>query len=86
MIEIKLSQGAKPGHGGVLPATKNTVEIAKIRGVKPFTTILSPPSHSAFSDAKGLVHKVTGVLYHNDLNVVSNHEFVEPETGRFFVG
>ena len=56
MIEIKLSQGAKPGHGGVLPATKNTVEIAKIRGVKPFTTILSPPSHSAFSDAKGLVH------------------------------
>ncbi len=56
MIEIKLSQGAKPGHGGVLPAAKNTLEIAKIRGVKPFTTILSPPSHSAFSDAKGLVH------------------------------
>ena len=55
MIEIKLSQGAKPGHGGVLPASKNTEEIAKIRGVKPFTTILSPPSHSAFSDAKGLV-------------------------------
>lgn len=56
MIEIKLSQGAKPGHGGVLPAAKNTEQIAKIRGVKPFTTILSPPSHSAFSDAKGLVH------------------------------
>ena len=37
------------------------------------------------ADAKGLVHKVTGVLYHNDLNVVSNHEFVEPETGRFFM-
>lgn len=55
MIEIKLSQGAKPGHGGVLPAQKNTEAIAKIRGVKPFTTILSPPSHSAFSDAKGLV-------------------------------
>jgi glutamate synthase domain-containing protein 2 len=55
MIEIKLSQGAKPGHGGVLPAAKNTVQIAKIRGVKPFTTILSPPSHSAFHDAKGLV-------------------------------
>jgi glutamate synthase domain-containing protein 2 len=55
MIEIKLSQGAKPGHGGVLPAAKNTVEIAKIRGVQPHTTILSPPSHSAFSDAKGLV-------------------------------
>lgn len=55
MIEIKLSQGAKPGHGGVLPAAKNTEQIAKIRGVKPFTTILSPPSHSAFHDAKGLV-------------------------------
>jgi hypothetical protein len=55
MIEIKLSQGAKPGHGGVLPKEKNTEEIARIRGVKPFTTILSPPSHSAFSDAKGMV-------------------------------
>ena len=56
MIEIKLSQGAKPGHGGVLPAAKNTLQIAKIRGVEPYTMILSPPSHSAFSDAKGLVH------------------------------
>ena len=55
MIEIKLSQGAKPGHGGVLPAAKNTEQIAQIRGVKPFTTILSPPSHSAFHDTKGLV-------------------------------
>ena len=55
MIEIKLSQGAKPGHGGVLPAAKNTEEIAKIRGVLPHTLILSPPSHSAFSDAKGLI-------------------------------
>ncbi len=55
MIEIKLSQGAKPGHGGVLPAQKNTLQIAKIRGVEPFTTILSPPSHSAFKDYKGLV-------------------------------
>jgi glutamate synthase domain-containing protein 2 len=56
MIEIKLSQGAKPGHGGVLPAAKNTLQIAKIRGIEPHTLILSPPSHSAFSDAKGLVH------------------------------
>ncbi|WP_264565042.1 FMN-binding glutamate synthase family protein [Flavobacterium sp. N3904] len=55
MIEIKLSQGAKPGHGGVLPAAKNTEQIAKIRGVLANTLILSPPSHSAFSDAKGLV-------------------------------
>ena len=55
MIEIKLSQGAKPGHGGVLPAKKNTVEIAQIRGVQPHTTILSPPGHSAFSDTKELI-------------------------------
>jgi glutamate synthase domain-containing protein 2 len=55
MIEIKLSQGAKPGHGGVLPGAKNTLEIAKIRGVKPYETVLSPPSHSHFSNAKGLL-------------------------------
>lgn len=55
MIEIKLSQGAKPGHGGVLPAQKNTEQIAKIRGVLPYTTILSPPSHSAFTNSKELV-------------------------------
>lgn len=56
MIEIKISQGAKPGHGGILPASKNTPEIAAIRHVKPHTTVASPPSHSAFSDAKGLTH------------------------------
>ena len=56
MIEIKISQGAKPGHGGVLPAAKNNEEIAKIRGVKPHTTVLSPPGHSAFKDAEGLLH------------------------------
>tara|TARA_R100000306_G_scaffold29707_1_gene32569 strand:+ start:1268 stop:2776 length:1509 start_codon:yes stop_codon:yes gene_type:complete len=55
MIEIKISQGAKPGHGGVLPAVKNNEEIAKIRGVKPHTTVLSPPGHSAFDDAEGLL-------------------------------
>ncbi|WP_339667899.1 FMN-binding glutamate synthase family protein [Dasania marina] len=49
MIEIKLSQGAKPGHGGILPADKNTSEIARIRGVEPYTTVVSPPSHSTFS-------------------------------------
>ena len=48
MIEIKLSQGAKPGHGGILPAKKNTPEIAKIRGVKPYTDIISPPFHTTF--------------------------------------
>lgn len=49
MIEIKLSQGAKPGHGGILPAHKNTIEIAQIRQVEPGTRVDSPPTHSAFS-------------------------------------
>lgn len=51
MVELKLSQGAKPGHGGILPAKKNTEEIAQIRGVKAFTAVHSPPAHSAFSNA-----------------------------------
>ncbi len=55
MIEIKLSQGAKPGHGGILPAAKNTEEIAAIRHVTPHTTVNSPPAHTAFIDAKGLM-------------------------------
>lgn len=55
MIEIKISQGAKPGHGGVLPGVKNTEEIAEIRGVIKGTTILSPPAHSAFSNATELI-------------------------------
>lgn len=58
MIEIKISQGAKPGHGGVLPGSKNTVEISKIRGVKPHIDIISPPGHSAFNDAKSLLEFV----------------------------
>jgi len=49
MIEIKLSQGAKPGHGGILPAAKLTEEIAKIRHVQMGADVVSPPSHSAFS-------------------------------------
>jgi glutamate synthase domain-containing protein 2 len=55
MIEIKLSQGAKPGHGGILPAKKNTPEVAAIRLVKPGTTVFSPPFHSAFSTPKELI-------------------------------
>jgi glutamate synthase domain-containing protein 2 len=50
MIEIKISQGAKPGHGGILPAVKNTPEIAKIRNLEPFTTVMSPPAHKEFSN------------------------------------
>lgn len=49
MIEIKLSQGAKPGHGGVLPGSKVTKEIAEARGIAIGETCLSPPYHSAFS-------------------------------------
>jgi len=49
MIEIKLSQGAKPGHGGVLPGAKVSPEIAEARGVPVGVDCISPPSHSAFT-------------------------------------
>jgi len=49
MIEIKLSQGAKPGHGGILPAAKVTREIAETRGVPMGQDCISPSSHSAFA-------------------------------------
>ena len=49
MIEIKLSQGAKPGHGGILPANKVTKEISEIRGVPIGKDVNSPPAHTAFS-------------------------------------
>lgn len=49
MVEIKLSQGAKPGHGGVLPAAKVTEEIAEARGVSAGKDCISPAAHSAFS-------------------------------------
>ncbi len=55
MIELKISQGAKPGHGGILPAEKNTPEIAAIRDVPPGTRINSPAVHSAFDSPLGLV-------------------------------
>jgi glutamate synthase domain-containing protein 2 len=55
MIEIKLSQGAKPGHGGILPADKNTAEIAAIRGVPVATQVDSPPTHGAFSTPQDLL-------------------------------
>lgn len=58
MIELKISQGAKPGLGGMLPANKNTAEIAKIRHVVPGTTILSPPAHTAFSNSTDMIRFV----------------------------
>ena len=57
-IEIKLSQGAKPGLGGLLPAPKVTKEIARIRGVPAYRDCASPSSHSAFSDVDGLIEFV----------------------------
>ena len=56
MIELKISQGAKPGHGGLLPAAKNTEEIAAIRHIEPFTEVHSPNTHSAFSNATELMY------------------------------
>ncbi len=56
MIEIKLSQGAKPSHGGILPAAKVTPEIAKVRKVSMGHDIVSPAAHSAFNSPLGLVH------------------------------
>ena len=58
MIEIKLSQGAKPGHGGVLPAAKVTPEIAAARGVPLGVDCVSPARHSAFSTPLELMHFV----------------------------
>ncbi len=56
MIEIKLSQGAKPGHGGVLPGPKVTLEIAEARGVQPWVDCVSPASHGAFRTPIEMMH------------------------------
>jgi glutamate synthase domain-containing protein 2 len=58
MIEIKLSQGAKPGHGGILPGAKVTQEIAETRGVAPWKDCNSPAAHSAFDSPIGLMRFV----------------------------
>ncbi len=58
MIEIKLSQGAKPGHGGVLPAAKVSAEISATRGVPMGQDCVSPASHSEFSTPVGLLQFV----------------------------
>jgi len=58
MIEIKLSQGAKPGHGGILPAKKVTQEIANIRNIEMGKDVISPPYHKAFNNPIGLMQFV----------------------------
>lgn len=55
MIEIKLSQGAKPSHGGILPAAKLTEEIARVRKVEMGHDVISPPAHTAFNSPMGLL-------------------------------
>lgn len=59
MIELKISQGAKPGHGGVLPGGKVTKEIAQIRGLEVGKTVISPPGHSAFGSPVELLAFMT---------------------------
>lgn len=56
MIELKLSQGAKPGHGGMLPGAKITPEIAAARGVPVGVDCLSPAAHSAFATPMEMLH------------------------------
>ena len=56
LIELKLSQGAKPGHGGVLPGPKVTAEIAAARGVPVGQDCVSPAAHSAFTTPTEMMH------------------------------
>lgn len=65
MIEIKFSQGAKPGHGGILPKEKVTDEIAAIRLVNKGQDIVSPPTHSAFTTPLELIDFVKLLREHS---------------------
>lgn len=58
LIEIKLSQGAKPAHGGILPASKVSEEVSRIRGVRVGEDVISPPVHAAFDGPDGLLRFV----------------------------
>lgn len=69
MIEIKLSQGAKPGLGGVLPGAKVTAEIAQIRGIPVGETCISPNAHTAFSSADELLDFVEKIAQETGLPV-----------------
>ncbi|MEM1180052.1 MAG: FMN-binding glutamate synthase family protein [Acidobacteriota bacterium] len=68
-IEVKLSQGAKPGLGGVLPSAKITAEISKIRGIPRGKDCISPASHRAFSDVSGLLDFVESLADESGLPV-----------------
>jgi len=69
MIEIKLSQGAKPGKGGILPAEKVTPEIAAIRKIKAGEASISPGYHTAFSDIKSLINFIEEIAEKTGLPV-----------------
>lgn len=69
MIEIKLSQGAKPGKGGILPAEKVTPEIAAIRKIKAGQASISPGYHTAFSDIKSLLRFIEDIARKTGLPV-----------------
>ncbi len=68
-IEIKLSQGAKPGKGGVLPGAKITREIAEIRGVEVGKDVLSPATHKAFSNVPELMQLIEDIAEKTGLPV-----------------
>ena len=68
-IEIKLSQGAKPGLGGVLPGAKVTAEIARIRGVPQGKTVVSPSGHTAFRNADEMLDFVETIADRTGLPV-----------------
>ncbi len=68
-IEIKLSQGAKPGKGGVLPGAKITPELAEIRGVEVGKDVLSPATHKAFSNVTELMELIEAIATETGLPV-----------------
>ncbi|WGD34206.1 FMN-binding glutamate synthase family protein [Olleya sp. YS] len=68
-IELKLSQGAKPGKGGVLPGSKISKEIAEIRGVKAGEDVLSPPTHKAFKTIPEMVDFIEAIAEETGLPV-----------------
>ena len=69
MLELKLSQGAKPGKGGVLPASKLTEELAKIRGVPMGKDVISPSTHSAFEGIAGMLDFIEAMATETGLPV-----------------
>ncbi|MBT8234672.1 MAG: FMN-binding glutamate synthase family protein [Bacteroidia bacterium] len=68
-IEVKLSQGAKPGKGGVLPGKKISKEIAEIRGVEVGKDVLSPPNHTAFTNVPELLEFIEQIAEQTGLPV-----------------